>query len=260
MRMNRIARVAAMITVIVGAGCALPGMTAAAGTSSAESVIRASASRNRYVLVTFYKKNNAASTKMLEAAKKLQGKYSSRADFVSVDVGSSANRAVISRYGADRSPIPITMVIAPNGAVTAGYPNEIKSTDISDAFVSKGMADVLKALQDGKLVALCIQNSKTKHNKESLAAAQGLNKEAKFRGVVQVIKVDPSNRAEAGLLKICKADAGSDEAQLVVFAPPGRVVGKFDGAAKTSTIAATLVKSTGGGCSGGSCGPGGCGN
>ena len=260
MRINRIARVAAVVAVIVGAGCALPGMTAAAGTSSAESAIRAAASRNRYALVTFYKKNDAASTKMLAAAKKLQGKYSSRTDFVSVDAGNSTNRAIISRYGVDRSPIPITMVIAPNGAVTAGYPKEIKTTDISDAFVSKGMADVLKALQSGKLVALCLQNSKTKHNKESLAAAQGLNKEAKFRGVVQVIKVDPSDRAEARLLKTCKANAGSDEAQLVVFAPPGSVVGKFDGAVKTSTIAAALVKSMGGGCSGGSCGPGGCGN
>lgn len=121
MRMNRIARVAAMVTVIVGAGCALPGMTAAADTSSAESAIRASASRNRYALVTFYKKNHAASTKMLTAAKKLQGKYSSRADFVSVDVGSSANRAIISRYGADRSPIPITMVIAPTGIRESRY-------------------------------------------------------------------------------------------------------------------------------------------
>ena len=259
MRMNRIVGLAATAAVIIGVACSAPGAKAATKTSPAETAIQAAARQNRYAIVTFYKKNDAASTKMLATAKKLQAKYSSRANFVSVDVGNSIHQGTISRYGADRSPVPLTLVIAPNGAVTAGYPNEIKKTDISDAFVSSGMADVLKVLQSGKLAAVCLQSSKTKHNKESLAAAEGLNTQAQFRGAVEVVKIDPSDRGEAKFIQVCKADAGADDAQIVIIAPPGRIVGKFAGTATTDSMMAALAKAfSGGGCGTGSSGAGGC--
>ncbi|MCL5103591.1 MAG: hypothetical protein M1133_05690 [Armatimonadetes bacterium] len=258
MRMNRIVGIAVTAVVVIAAACAVPAAKAAPKASTAETAIQAAARQNRYALVTFYKKNDSASTKMLAEAKKLHAKYSSRANFVSADVGNAVHQELISRYGADRSPVPLTLVIAPNGAVTAGYPNEIKKTDISDAFVSSGMAEVLKVLQSGKLAAVCLQNSKTKHNRESLAAAEGLNTQAQLRGAVEVVKIDPSDRSEAKFIQTCKADAGSDSAQIVIIAPPGRVVGKFDGTATADSMTATLMKSLGGGCGGGSCGPGGC--
>src|ERR1035437_9177724 len=105
---------------------------------------------------------------------------------------------------------------------------------MSGVFVSDGMASVLKVLQSGKLAAVCIQNSKTKHNKESLAAAQGLNNQAQFRGAVEIVKIDPSDRSEAKLIQTCKVDASSDSAQIVIIAPPGKVMGKFDGTATTN--------------------------
>ena len=259
MRMNRMAYIGALAAFVVGTTCSTFGVKAEAKTSPAETAIQAAARQNRYALVTFYKKNDSASTKMLADAKKLQARYSSRANFVSVDVGNSIHQGIISRYGADRSPIPLTLVIAPNGAVTAGYPNEIKKTDISDAFVSSGMADVLKALQNGKLAAVCLQNSRTKHNKESLAAAEGLKYDQRFGGAVQIVRIDPSDRSEAKFMQQCKVDTNPANAQLIVLAPPGRIVGKFDGATTTDAVVATLMKSLGGGCGGGSCGPGGCG-
>ena len=259
MRMNRIVGLAAMAAVIIGTACSAPGAKAATKTSPAETAIRAAARQNRYAIVTFYKKNDDASTKMLAAARKLQGKYSNRANFVSVDVNNTVHKSVISQYGADRSPIPLTLVIAPNGATTAGYPTEIRTTDLSSAFVSSGMADVLKVLQSGKLAAVCLQNSRTKNNKESLAAAEGLNNQAQFRGAVEVVKVDPSDGSEAKFIQICKADAGSDSAQIVIIAPPGRIVGKFDGTATTDSMMAALTKAfSSGGCGAGSCGPSGC--
>ena len=259
MQTNRIVGFAVTAAVVIAAACAAPGAMAATKVSPAETAIQAAAKQNRYVIATFYKKNDAASTKMLAEAKKLQAKYSSRANFVSADVGNAVHKELISQYGADRAPLPLTLVIAPNGAVTAGYPNEIKKTDISDAFVSSGMADVLKVLQSGKLAAVCLQSSKTKHNKESLAAAEGLNAQAQFRGAVEVVKIDPSDRGEAKFIQVCKADAGADDAQIVVIAPPGRIVGKFAGTATTDSITATLVKAfSGSGCGTGSSGAGGC--
>lgn len=253
MRTNRTVY-AAVIMAILAVVSIAPRSNAA---SSADAAIRAAAKQKHYVFVTFYK-NDAAGKDMLADVKSIQGKLAARADFVSVDVGNRANQQIVSRYGADRSPLPLTIAVAPNGAVTAGYPRQIKNNDVSNAFVSDGTAAVLKVLQSGRLAAVCIQNSKTKHNKESIAAINGLNKQAKFRNVIAIVKVDPADRDEAQFLKRCQVDPTTGDAQIVMIAPPGKMVGRFNGAASTAVMSASLQKSLGGGCSGGSCGPGGC--
>ncbi|MHB9035765.1 MAG: hypothetical protein ACYC64_03800 [Armatimonadota bacterium] len=47
--------------------------------------------------------------------------------------------------------------------------------------------------------------------------------------------------AEAKFVEICKVDANTDSAQLVIIVPPGRIIGTFDGAATTDSIAAALT-------------------
>lgn len=255
MRMNRIACIAAVV-MVVGAACTVFSATVEAKTPSAENAIRAAAKQNRYAFVTFFKSNDSASKAMLADVKSIQGKYASRADFVRVNVGDKANRQVISQYGADRSPVPLTIVIAPNGAITGGFPREIKKTDFSDVFVSDGTAAVLKVMQNRKIAAVCVQNGKTKHNKECQATARGVKADSRLGGAVEIVTIDPSS--ESKLLKQWGVNGKSSNAQLVVVAPPGRVVGKFDGAATKASVTASLMRSMSGGCGGGSCGPGGC--
>ncbi len=79
---------------------------------------------------------------MLASVNAIQGRLANRADFTTVSMGDPANRAVITRFGADRSPIPLTIVVAPNGAVTAGFPQVLNANaDFSSVFVSHGLAD-----------------------------------------------------------------------------------------------------------------------
>lgn len=227
--------------------------------SPAEAAISAAAKQNRYVFDTFYRKNDDASKKMQAAMKSAQGKLAHRADLVSVDVDDAVQQDIVSRYGADRSPIPLTLVVAPNGAVTAGFPNEIKKADFSAVFLSDGMASVVKVLQDRKLAVVCIQGPRTKNNKNSLATAEELKADPALGGAVEIVKISPSDRSESKFMKECKVDTHSANAQLLVLAPPGKLVGKFDGSATADTIVASLRSSLGGGCGGGSCGPSGCG-
>jgi len=255
MRISKLVVIAAAATVCAGAVFA-----AVPKPSQAESVIRGAARQGRHVFVTFYKRNDAASTKMLGDVKKMQGKLSSRATFTSVDVNDRAHKALVQRYGVDRSPIPLTIVLAPNGAVTAGFPRAIKKTDFSDVFVSKGKAEVLKTLQYQKLAVVCVQSSRTKHNKESLAAAKELSSDPQFSGLVRVIRIDPRARDESKFLRELKVNTGSREAQIAVIASLGNVLGRFSGAVSADKMVASLTKSVGGGSSSGSCGPvGGCG-
>lgn len=257
MRMNRIDHIAAVV-MVVAAACTMFSATAEARTSSGDNAIHAAAKQNRYAFVTFYKGNDSASKEMLADVRSIQGKLASRADFVSVDVGDKANRQVVARYGADRSPVPLTIVIAPNGAITAGFPREIKKTDFSDVFVSDGIAAVLKVMQGRKIAAVCLESSRTKYNKQCSATARGVRSDSRLGGAVETVTIDPSDRSESKLLKQWGVNGNSANAQLVVIAPPGRVVGKFDGAESKDSVMASLMKSLSGGCGGGSCGPGGC--
>jgi len=228
--------------------------------SPESAAISAAAKQNRYVFVTFYRKDDDASRKMQAVLKPVQAKLSHRASFVSVDVDDPVQQGVVSRYGADRSPIPLTLVIAPNGAVTAGFPNEIKKADFSAVFVSDGMASVLKVLQDRKLAAVCVQGSRTKNNKKSLATAEELKAAPELGGAVEIVKIDPSDRSESKFMKTCQVDTRSTDAQLLVLAPPGNLVGKFTSVDTKDTIMTSLKSALGGGgCGGGSCAPSGCG-
>jgi len=255
MRRNTTANVAVILTLVLGAAFTTFSAKAEAG---AENAIRAAARQNHYAFVTFFKSNDNASKEMLADVKSIQGKYANRADFISVNVGDRSNRGIISQYGADRSPIPLTIVIAPNGAITAGFPRQINTSKLSDAFVSDGTAAVLKVLQGRKIAAVCLQSARTKNNKQCQTTARGVKSDSRLGGAIEIIKIDPTDRSESKLLRQWNVNADSANAQLVIIAPPGKVVGKFDGAASKDSVMSSLMRSLSGGCSGGSCGPGGC--
>jgi len=257
MRMHAVRYMVLITMVVLG----LVGMTytAFSADASANSAIRTAARQNRYIFVTFYRPNDGASQQMLAVVQTIQGKLANRADFVSVDMTNTANRSVITRFGADRSPVPLTIVVAPNGAVTAGYPRTIDANgDFTRVFVSRGQADVLKVLQAGKLAVVCVQNGSTHYNHECAANASALKADSRFGSAVVIVRINPADREEAGFLQQNNINTGSGEAQLVVFAPPGRIIGTFTGNTLQATVVANVQRSLGGGCCNGHCGPNGC--
>jgi hypothetical protein len=199
-------------------------------------------------VVTFYKKPDAASDKMLAAVRSVQSKLSARANFTGADVGNQANQGLVKRYGIDKATIPLTLVIAPNGAVTGGITGTVDAAKITDAFASDGMASVLKVLQGGKLALLCVQNGKTKFNSESMKAATDFKADSRLPGAVEIVKIDPSNRGEAKFLGICKVEPSASTAQIVMIVPPGKILGRFEGQTTKDTMYASLqtaLKSSG---------------
>lgn len=233
---------------------------ATAAASSADNAIRTAARQNRYIFITFYKQNDRASAAMLTSVQTLQGRLANRADFIRVDVNAQDNRAVVARFSANRSPIPLTIVVAPNGAVTAGYPREINANaDFSSVFVSAGNAAVLKVLQGNKLAVACLLCSRTRYNNECVATANGIAADPRLGGAAEVVKINIADRAEAKFIQQCSVDGNCTNSQIVVFAPSGKVMGRFDGNTPKDAAMTSLLRTLGGGCSGGQCGPGGCG-
>ena len=224
-----------------------------------EASISAAAKENRYVFITFHQKGDEASKKMLTAMEAAKGKLSSRASFVSIDVDDPACQEIVSRYGADRSPTPLTLVVAPNGAVTRGFPRKFNESQLLTAFVTPGTATCLKALQSRKLVLLAIQ-SRSPYVPISLQkGVSDFAADPRYAGATQIVVLDPADPAEAPFFKDLKVDAGTGSPTTVLLAPPGSVVAKFTGIVTKEQIVAKLASAQSGYCPGGKCGPGGCG-
>ena len=175
---------------------------------------------------------------------------------VEIDVTAESEKEAVSKYQLAYAPMPLLLAIAPNGAVTGGFPVRASAESLKDTIVSSSTAKCLKGFQDQKLVFVCIQNEKSDQAKEAMQGVKDFAKDPRFAKDTLVIKVDPTDEGEGQLLTDLDVDPQSKEPVTVFFAPPGRFVGEFRGATNAEELVQTLVAAMYGGC--GSCGPGGC--
>ncbi|MBL7043003.1 MAG: hypothetical protein ISR77_30505 [Pirellulaceae bacterium] len=215
------------------------------------------AKSNKYLFALFRKEDNDQTTAMRQVLDEVMKKVADRADAVQVDVSAASEKDIVEHFEVAYAPLPLLLAIAPNGAVTGGFPGRVEARRLMDAFASPGTAKCLKAFQDRKLVFLCVQNDETESAKKAMQGVHAFKRDERFAKDTQIIVVDPSDKAESQLLSDLEIDAKSKEAVTVLFAPPGRFVGRFHGATNLDDLVSTLVSAMSG-C--GSCGPGGCGS
>jgi hypothetical protein len=112
------------------------------------------------------------------------------------------------------------------------------------------------------MVVLCAQGKKTAGNADAMRGVKDFAKDSKYGANTAVITIDPSDPAEAKFLTKLNIDASSPVATTAIIAPPGSVIGTFQGATTmeklTASVQAAAAPKTGGCCpagSGKSCGP-----
>ena len=217
------------------------------------------AQNNKYLFLFFYNKDDETCKKMAYVIENAKSNLLSRADFYSVDVADSGEAEVIKKYNVSLANLPLTIAIAPNGAITAGFPKVVTEEELKNAFVSQGTEKVIKVVQEGKLALVCFQNKNTKNRKQALIAAEGLAKDKQFNGAVEIIELDPKDEKEKSLVETCQVKS-SNTATIVFLIPPGRIIGKFDSERiSKDALMTTLVRSISScGSSGSSCSPKGC--
>jgi len=209
----------------------------------------------KYSFVLFYRPKEQASETMRATLERAKGKLKTKAVLLSVDIDAKPEAGLVERFRAQQAPLPLTLVIAPNGATIRGFTKPVDEATLASAFVSPKVAEVTKALQDRKVVALCLQGPATKHNRESKRAAEQFVADQKLGGQAVLVMADPSR--ETDLLKRCRMSAAPAEATIVLLAPPGSMVGTFAGATTKEALLQKL-QSASSSCSSGSCGPSGC--
>ena len=179
---------------------------------------------------------------------------------MAINVSDPAEKLIVDKFGVDRSPLPLVLALAPNGAVTKAFPLKFDEKQMSQAFVSPGTAQCLKALQARKLVLLCVQRRAPQVRQVSLQrGVADFVADAQFAGATEIVAVDPGDPAEASFLKDLQVDPRTAGQTTVFLAPPGSVVAKFDGPVTKAQLVAKLQAAQTSCCHGGKCGPGGCG-
>lgn len=183
-------------------------------------------------------------------------KLGDRAQSVVVNVDEQSERNIVRKFKVERAPMPFVLAVAPNGAITGGFPTTVSEEQVMGALAGPAMARCLKALESRKLVLLCVQNESTKHNRAAMRGVRGFKADSRFGQATEIVTLDPRDPDEASFLKKLSVDPAAKAAVTVFLAPPGSVVAKYEGATDKDTMVAALTKamsSCGSGCGSGGC-------
>ncbi|MCE5269178.1 MAG: hypothetical protein LLG00_14980 [Planctomycetaceae bacterium] len=221
--------------------------------------IREAAAAKKYLFMFFSKSDDDRTLAMRKVFDRAMEKVADRARWIAVNTTDPSEKAIVGKFDLSRSPMPLVLAMAPNGAINGGFPNKCKEQQLLDAFATPVTEKVMKHLQDGKLVFLCVQSDKTRLNYEAMRGIREFRADARFGAATEIVMLDPTDSAEAAFLGDLKIDPKTGEAMTVFLAPPGSAIAEYKGATDKAELVATLMKASSGSCPGGKCGPGGCG-
>jgi hypothetical protein len=230
---------------------------------AAEAVEKAGKS-GKYVFALFYRENDDQTTHARSLVESARKKIARKSEAVEINVADSTERDIVQKFGTSRAPMPLVLVLAPNGAIMGGFPTMqlTDETKLVGAVGSKASEQTVKALQQKNMVVLCAQNRRTADNAGAMRGVEDFLKDPKYGQLTAVVKVDPSDPAEAKFMSQLGIDPASSAATTVLLAPPGSVIGTFQGATPKDKLVAAVQAAAAprsGGCcpsgSGKSCGP-----
>lgn len=205
--------------------------------SPGEQAVETAAQNNQFAFVMFYRRNDTATQSMHRT---LASTLADRTDAVMVPVPiTDANESVlIKRFDATRIPMPAIAVLAPNGAVCSVLPQRVHDKQLVACIVSPGQAKCLKALQDGKIVVLCVQ---PKEETEIPVGVQQFKADKLYAERTEVVSVLASDAAEAKFLGQLKVPTDHRSSVVAFMAPPGVMIGVFNGSVTHNELAQKLA-------------------
>jgi hypothetical protein len=225
------------------------GATTPAAASPGAAAIEKAANDNKYLFVFFWKDDTQQSRVMRGVFQAAVAKMTDAAQSVEIQTGDPAEQPIVARYGVSRAPMPLVLAIAPNGAITKGLPTPFDENQLRQAFVSPCTAECMKALQDRKLVLLCVEHPSPQVHAVSLQkGVRDFTTDPPYAQNSKVVTLNANDPVEAPFLKSLQVDPRVAAPVTVLMTPPGSVVGTFVGDVTKAELIAKLKSAS-------SCGP-----
>jgi len=200
-----------------------------------EQTLAASSAEKKFTFVLFYKEDNAArqqfATTLSESLKEKE-----QATWTEVKVTNPEEKAIVDKFKLSRTPMPLVLAIAPNGAITGVFPKTLTADLITASIVSPTKTRVMKTIQDNKL-ALVYVNGDAKNLPKGIKDFAA-DPHYTTRHVVHMLhSEDP---AEVSFLKDLGVSATSLTPTVCLLASPGVVVGKWPATVTGSQMSTAL--------------------
>lgn len=216
------------------------------------------AGAKKYLFVFFWRQQSPQSDQAWGVIQSAVAKMAAKVDLASIQATDPAEKAIVDRYDVSRAPMPLVLSIAPCGVVTKAF-TRFDEAQLQTAMVSPCTELCMKALQDQKLVLLCVVDPKPQQQPILPQAVHDFKADERYAQATEVVVLNVAHQAEAQFLGELEIDAKSVKPVTVLMAPPGSLIGKFDAAVTKEQLVAKLAAAQSGCCPGGKCGPGGCG-
>lgn len=221
-----------------------------------QEAIQSAEKENKYLFIFFYKEQNEKMLRMQKIFDQAIQKLGDRIKSIKIKSNDPNEKSIIDRFNLKRTPMPFVLVLAPNGAITGGFPS-FTEEQLLDSITSTSAAKCLKELQEHKLVILCLQNSQTTNNEAALIGINDFKADPRYATATEIVMIDPSNIQEHKFLNQLALDNHPSQATTVLIAPPAEVIGKYQGPITKAQLVTDLQNAASGCCGPGGCCPGG---
>ena len=204
--------------------------TAATNVSQGQAAMDRAAAAGKYVFLFFWKDKNPQTDKAWSVLQPAVATLADSAEVVSIQATDPAEKQIVDRYDISRSPMPLVLAVAPSGTITKAFTKAFDENQLRTAFVSPCTVDCMKALQDHKLVLLCIEHVSPQVQQVSLQkGVQDFTADQQYAKNSAVVVLNANDPAEAAFLKDLQVDPQTTTRATVLMSPPSTVVGTFAG-------------------------------
>lgn len=204
----------------------------------AQGVLDQAASQQKYTFLLFYKENDAATQTAAQTLRNGMATHGDRATFCFVPINDPGEQAVVDRFRVSRAPMPLTIAVAPNGAVTGFFVRNVAEANITSSFVTPTKMYCMKSLQEGKLVMVCVNSEAEARTPVSV---HDFRMDPQFNQRLNVASIFVGDPVEASFVQQMGVDPAKIRGTTIVFmAPPNALVGMFDLTATKAQMATAL--------------------
>lgn len=235
-------RLTSILTLALIASTTVSNANEPTGTAArtAQQTLDQAASQQKYAAILFYRDDSQAARAVAQTVKAELAKRQEQAVLTFVQITNPAEQAVVKRFDVARAPMPLTMVVAPNGAITGVLTSQqVTPESLEACFVTPTMMRAMKSLQEGKLVLVCVQGSP---KPVVPAAVKNFQSDPHYKDRLATVSFQTNDPAEGRFLQQMQIDPRVPTTTTVLLAPPGMLIGKFGVTSTSDDIAAALAK------------------
>lgn len=190
--------------------------------------------------------NVTGTDKALEIANKAKAGVTN-STVLQMNRSDAANAELVTKYRLAGAPLPLILVIAPNGIVSAGYTlNQATPDLLAKAVPSPKKSEVLKTLSDGKSVFIVVTAKSMSGKNNVMNTCQQACIEMENNAKMVEVSLDDTREKE--FLSELRVQMDAKEPVTYVINSKGQITGTFGDDVNTTTLVASAKKVAATGC------------